>query len=277
MLIEFLIEHSGLTAKQVNTQFSYGQIKVNGLRIKTDVRLHADDIVEIFIPIKFVETNKIEVLYIDDNIVIINKPKRIETEDTGGVVSRLANQLDKTVYAVHRLDRNTSGIMVFALNELSYNQLLFAFKNHLVDKIYYAVVCGVPSRPEAALNAYLFKDAAKSLCYISDTFKKGFFPITTQYKLIKKINNRLSLLEVKIETGRTHQIRAHLSHIGLPILGDGKYGNNKINKSYNAKSQCLVSSVLKFQFEKGSYLHYLNDKDFIIDYNKQLKINELTT
>ena len=116
-----------------------------------------------------------------------------------------------------------SGLVLFAKNENSLNILLDKFKNREIDKYYKATVYGILQKKQARLEAYLFKDTKKSLVYISDTPKKGYQKIITSYKVLEKNkDNNTSILDIKLETGRTHQIRAHLAYIGYPIIGDRK-------------------------------------------------------
>ena len=119
------------------------------------------------------------------------------------------------------------------------------------------------------LKAYLFKDTKKSMVYISGNKEKGYREIITEYRVLEEdaVENS-SILEIILHTGRTHQIRAHLAHIGLPIIGDGKYGKNEINRLFQVKTQKLCSYKMKFNFnENDNSLHYLNHKEFRIDYH----------
>lgn len=150
-----------------------------------------------------------------------------------------------------------------AKNQKALQILLEKFKNREIDKYYTATVYGILPKKQARLQAYLFKDSKKSLVYISDISRKGYQKIITSYKVISEDKkNNTSILDIKLETGRTHQIRAHLAHIGFPIIGDGKYGINEINKKFHQKYQMLTSYKLKFNFCSDSgCLEYLNKKE----------------
>ena len=114
---------------------------------------------------------------------------------------------------------------------------------------------------------YLFKDNKKSMVYISDKPKTGYRKIITSYKVLNfNKEENTSILDINLQTGRTHQIRAHLAYIGNPIIGDGKYGNNKINKKFNQKTQLLCSYYIKFNFiSDAGILNYLNGKEIKLE------------
>ena len=166
----------------------------------------------------------------------------------------------------HRLDRNTGGLILIAKNKPTLDILCDKIKNNEVKKYYLCLVAGVPSQKSATLHGYLFKDSKSSRVFISDTRQKNTMHITTKYSLLHTKNNT-SMLEVELITGRTHQIRAHLAHIGLPIIGDGKYGLNKINRQYPYKFQALWSYKMIFQFGDQNLLSYLNTKVFEVKPN----------
>lgn len=247
-------------------------IKINGNRINTDCNIYFNDELAIYISDDLLcPSIDLDIVYEDDNILIVNKPNNIEVTGNNSLTEIVHKHFRDSSFLpmpCHRLDRNTIGLVLFAKNEEALNILLDKFKKHEIDKHYLALVYGIPKLKKARLESFLFKDNKKSIVYISDVFKPGYQKIITSYSVLKEFCNNSSLLEVKIETGRTHQIRAHLSHIGYPIIGDGKYGINSVNKQFNCKYQQLQSFKLHFDFMSDSgILNYLNGRVFEIEPN----------
>ena len=241
-------------------------IKVNGKRINKDILVYENDKIQIYLP-KELEDVKIEldIVYEDENILVINKPANIEVTGSNSLTDLINKQYTNCEFKpqpCHRIDRNTTGLVMFAKNEEALRILLEKFKKHEIEKHYLALVYGIPNKKEERLEAYLFKDQKKSQVYISDTLKKGYQKIVTQYTVLEKRKDNTALLDIEIETGRTHQIRAHLAYIAHPIIGDGKYGRNEINKQFGKKYQMLCSYKLKFHFQSESgILSYLKGKE----------------
>ena len=262
LLSDLISENTELGYHQIQKIIRTKSVKINGKRVGQDMNVSAGDLVCVYFADR--EKDSIEVVYRDDNILVVNKASGIEVTGEGSLTERINNILtDATALPVHRLDRNTMGLVVFALNKNAETELLASFKERDVDKMYNCIVVGTPKQPSAKLKAYLFKDAKKSQVYVSDTQKQGYLPIETHYRLLKSLGE-LSLLEVKLITGRTHQIRAHLAHVKLPILGDGKYGINKINRRYRVKTQLLCCTKITFHFPQGA-LKYLDGKSVVLN------------
>ena len=267
-LSEFLYANfNGLTKNTLYKAFRKKDIRINNIKINKDTIVHVNDEITIYIIDDLLFKNiNIEKVFEDQNILIINKSIGIEVTGDSSITHILQKQYP-FISPCHRLDRNTGGLLLFAKNESALNILLSKFKNREIEKHYLAMVYGIPYVPAQKLKAYLFKDNKKSMVYISDTPQKGYVQIETSYTLIAKNQEKnCSLLDVELHTGKTHQIRAHLAHIGLPIVGDGKYGINEINKKLNFKTQQLYSHILKFNFKEDSgILNYLNNQEFRLD------------
>ena len=267
------------------------RIKLNGKKCEISTKLQFGDKMELYINDEFFDERienefmaapaNLNIVYEDENILLIDKKNGLVVhEDDEQTVDTLINRVkhylfDKGEYnpleessfapsLCNRLDRNTGGIVIAAKNAESLRILNQKIKDRELEKRYLCVTVCLPPKDSDTATAYLEKDETKNQVFVSDKKTSKNKTIITKYTVIAK-KGQLALLDVDLITGRTHQIRAHLAHLGCPILGDGKYGLNNINKEYNIKTQALYSYKLTFKFTTDSgILSYLDSKSFEI-------------
>jgi len=236
---------------------------INGERVKENVMVLSGSKITVYVSDDKVKKNMFNIVYEDDNVLIVNKNKGIETSDGEyNVVFELLKQ-NKEVFAVHRLDRNTLGLVIFAKSIKVQKELISQFKKGNVEKLYYAEVVGEVKKQQT-LHGFLEKNKDESQVKIYNVKAPNRMEIFTEYKTVKS-SGGTSLLSVKIKDGKTHQIRAHLAYNKIYIIGDGKYGKNEINDKYKAKTQHLKAYKINFNIPKDSYLNYLNELNIELD------------
>ena len=269
------------------------RIKLNGGRAERDTRLQIGDVLQLYINDEFFEaprednafltvaTPKLNIVYEDDQILLVDKRPGLAVHPHDGAEygRTLIDHIQAYLYQkrewrpreensftpalCNRIDRNTGGIVIAAKTAEALRVMNQKIKDRELDKRYLAIVEGTPKKKEGSLKGYLFKDAKKNRVFVTDTPQTGAKSCQTDYKVLAS-QNGLSLVECKLITGRTHQIRAQFSHAGHPLLGDGKYG--KLNKNFDRNYQALYSYKLTFCFSTDAgILSYLDGKTFQVE------------
>ncbi len=273
------------------------KIKLNRKRAEISSILNEGDTLQCFLPDEFfnkrVDTSSFEninahldIIYEDENIMLLNKRPGISVhEDENGSTNTLITHIQSYLFKngeykpedeqsfapalCNRIDRNTGGIVIAAKTAEALRIMNEKIKERQIDKYYLAAVHGIPRPEQATISGFLLKDEKINKVRIYDKDPpRGAKEILTRYKVIARANDT-ALLEVELLTGRTHQIRAHMAHIGHPLIGEGKYGINKADRSRGYKYQALYSYKLRFSFEGDSgALSYLSGKEFSIPKNE---------
>ncbi|MEG0803761.1 MAG: RluA family pseudouridine synthase [Pygmaiobacter sp.] len=248
------------------------KIKLNGARCEGNTKLAQGDELCLYLPDELLRSPEggpaflaarpqLTVIYEDNQLLLVDKPAGLPvTDETEQLSDTLLNRALLYLYGrgeynpnsggfvpclCHRLDTGTSGLLILAKTSKCESAVLAAIKKRAISKKYCCVTFGRPKKSEAILSGYLYKDAAKGIVHVLDNPRSGAVEIVTAYRQLA-VSGRLSLLEVTLVTGRTHQIRVHLASIGCPILGDSKYGSNTANREFKTKYQLLCAMELTF-------------------------------
>ncbi len=269
------------------------RIKVNSKKGDISLKLVEGDKVDMYINDEFFApadvhydflsaSKNLDIVYEDENLLLLDKKVGLlshpdETEYNDTLITRVKRYLyEKGEYdpkdensftpaLVNRIDRNTGGIVMAAKNAESLRILNQKLKDREMEKYYLCVIHGTLRRKSGLLTGWLIKDENKNKVEVFTSERRGSKEIRTKYNVLDE-KDGLSLVEVELLTGRTHQIRAHFASIGHPLLGDGKYGTNALNKALGYKKQFLYSYRLKFTFSsEAGCLEYLNGKSFEIN------------
>ena len=270
------------------------RIKVNGKGSKRDVRLETGDILQLYINDEFFdkpnEENlfltvfkpQLNIVYEDDNLLLVDKRPGLSVHaDETEKVNTLINHIQAYLYQkrewnpkwenafapalCNRIDRNTGGIVIAAKNAEALRIINEKIRTHELEKSYLCITVGRPKRPEGKIEGFLLKDEAKKEVRFFHKPVPGGKTAVTLYKTLES-RNGLSLVECRLLTGRTHQIRVSMAEIGCPLLGDGKYGKGNVNRRYHETRQALYSYKLRFDFPTDAgTLNYLKGKEFTVE------------
>ena len=270
------------------------RIKLNGKGAKRDARLQLGDSVQLYINDEFFEKPReenawlkvgkprLDIVYEDENILLADKKPGVLCHSAGvwdyntliaNIQAYLAQKGEWkpkeenafTPALCNRIDRNTGGIVIAAKNAETLRILNDKIREREIEKFYLCVVQGRPKPPEGKLEDYLFKDAAKNQVFVKKRPEPGAKTAVTYYTVLQS-RGPLSLVECRLGTGRTHQIRVQMAHAGWPLLGDGKYGSERFNRGFDEKGQALYSYRLRFDFPTDAgLLNYLRGREFRVE------------
>lgn len=266
--------------------FRKKDIKINGKRCDISSKLNAGDELTVYVrdevaaekqhDMSFLNVpDELDIVYEDENIIVVNKPEGLDSHSGSSFSDNLVDRIRHYLYnkgeyvpdseasfapsVCSRLDRNTSGLVTAAKTAAALREINAAIRNGDMHKIYHCITSAPLPMSSDVITAYHKKEESRNLVKISDTPLDDYKLIKTGYEVLA-VKGSLSLVEVTLYTGRTHQIRAHLAHIGAPVLGDGKYGNVAANKRYGIFHQALCAYGVSFSFGADSPLAYLNGK-----------------
>ena len=271
------------------------RIKCNGIRAQRDQRLREGDVLQLYINDEFFDKPRednlfltlfkpsLTIVYEDENLLLLDKrPGLVVHADETEKVNTLINHIQAYLYQkrewnpkwenaftpalCNRIDRNTGGIVIAAKNAETLRIINEKIRDREIDKRYLCITVGAPKPPKGRVQVFLVKDEKKKEVSVRDQPVPGGKTAITTYETLDR-RGELSLVEVGLETGRTHQIRATFAHMGYPLLGDGKYGRGDVNRRYGETRQALYSYKLTFDFPTDAgLLNYLKGRAFQVEH-----------
>lgn len=268
--IYIVSKNDRFSRSQVQKMIQDKNVYVNDNTIKSNYKIRNNDIIQINIPEPEMlnveaEDIDIEILYEDEDIVVVNKPQGMVVHPaagnyTGTLVNALLGKCKNLSSIngvirpgiVHRIDKDTSGVLVVAKNDNAHRILAEQIKEHTVNRLYLALVEGRVKKDSGTINTFIGRHPIdrKKMAVVS----KGGKNAVTHFKVLETFKDT-SLIEAKLETGRTHQIRVHMAYIGHPLLGDPVYGLKK--QKYSIKGQALHAKLLGFIHPStGEYMEF---------------------
>ena len=268
----------------LNKFLRQNKVKVNGAKASAGQKLAKGDVITLYVNDDYLlvpdkdnaflfASSQVEIIYEDENLFVVNKPSGISViDDNWQVFDTLVNRIKHYYHKngfecnipqlCHRIDTGTSGIVVLAKNDEALQFMFDMFRDKQLKKKYICAVKNNPKIKDGVYKGYLTKNSQRGFVTVSDKpLNNASQNIETGIKTLDCFDN-YKLMEIDLYTGRTHQIRAHMAYLGMPVLGDSKYGDNNLNRQLKLKYQLLCSCYLKLGYIEDERYSYLSFKEF---------------